>query len=176
MVSSFHSGLLEQTFKALHFKVLLLQWLRAEDMLLSLRKIAEQRDHYRYDGFVCCIISRGSPNHLFGTDLCYTSLSVDAIRGVFTADSCAMLAGKPKLFFIQRYSVAELGPSARADCQDEDLEVDGCDGQLATDTIPTEADIFWSHCWTDERQLNQAQHHSIYLKALADALHKSQRR
>lgn len=176
MVSSFHSGLLEQTFKALHFKVFLLQWLSADDMLLSLRKVAEQRDHYRYDGFVCCIISRGTPNHLFGTDLYYTSLSIDTIRGLFTPDSCAMLAGKPKLFFIQRYSVAELGPSARADCRDEDLEVDGCDGQLATDTIPTEADIFWSHCWTDERQLNQAQHQSIYLKALADALHKSQRR
>ncbi|XP_044072304.1 CASP8 and FADD-like apoptosis regulator isoform X2 [Siniperca chuatsi] len=39
-----------------------------------------------------------------------------------------------------------------------------------------DADVFWSHCWTDECQLEQGHHRSIYLKALTDALHKGQRR
>ncbi|XP_034417044.1 uncharacterized protein LOC117750145 isoform X4 [Cyclopterus lumpus] len=39
-----------------------------------------------------------------------------------------------------------------------------------------DADVFWSHCWTDERQLEQGHHRSTYLKALTDALHKGQRR
>ncbi|XP_013872187.1 CASP8 and FADD-like apoptosis regulator a [Austrofundulus limnaeus] len=167
-------GMLEETFKALHFSVRHLKWLSAEDILSSLRDMSKQRD-YRYDCFVCCIISRGSTNYLFGTDTYDNSLPIDLIRGLFTADSCPMLAGKPKLFFIQRYSVADLVSCATANYQDENIEVDGCNGQRSRN-IPVEADIFWSHCWMDECQLKQAQHHSVYLKALTDALCKAQRR
>lgn len=176
MVSCFpHSGMLEETFKALHFSVRLLKWLSAEAILSSLRDISKQRD-YRYDCFVCCIISRGSTDHLFGTGVHGNSLPIELIRGLFTADSCPMLAGKPKLFFIQRYSVADLVPLAGANYQDENIEVDGCNGQLLRNNIPVEADIFWSHCWMDECQLKEAQHHSVYLKSLTDALCRAQRR
>ncbi|XP_035532196.1 CASP8 and FADD-like apoptosis regulator isoform X1 [Morone saxatilis] len=168
--------MLEQTFKALHFNVILHKWLSADDTLSVLRGIIRQRENLEGDGLVCCIISRGTTNHLLGTDLYNVDLHLDNVRRLFTADVCPKLAGKPKVFFIQRYSVPEFQPYARMDHRDEDLETDGCDRLPRCDLIPIDADVFWSHCWTDERQLEQRNHRSIYLKALTDALHKGQRR
>ncbi|XP_069554698.1 CASP8 and FADD-like apoptosis regulator [Brachyistius frenatus] len=166
--------MLEQTFKALHFNVTLCKWLSAHDIFSTLKKISIQREKHKGDGFVCCIISRGTANNLQGIDLYDTGLSLDSIRQLFTADACPTLAGKPKLFFIQRYSVLEVLPSARMNHRDEDLETDG--GLSRCEYIPTDADVFWSHCWTNEHELEQEQHRSMYLKALTDGLHKDQRR
>ncbi|XP_070771072.1 CASP8 and FADD-like apoptosis regulator isoform X2 [Enoplosus armatus] len=168
--------MMEQTFKALHFKVVVYKWLNVEDTVSALTGIFRQRENLEGDGFICCIISRGTTNHLLGTDSYSPGLHLDTVRRLFTADACPMLTGKPKLFFIQRYSVPEFQPHATMHHRDEDLETDGCDGPSRCDMIPTDADVFWSHCWTDERQLEQGHHRSIYLKTLTDALHKGQRR
>ncbi|KAM8749408.1 CASP8 and FADD-like apoptosis regulator [Acanthopagrus schlegelii] len=167
---------LEQTFRALHFSVLLHKWLSIEETLSTLRGIIRQRENFEGDGFVCCIISRGTTNHLLGTDSDSVGLPLDSVRRLFTADACPMLAGKPKLFFIQRYSVPEPQPSARVEHRDEDLETDGCDVLPRRDIIPTDADVFWSHCWTQQHLLEQGHHRSVYVKALTDALQKGQRR
>lgn len=166
--------MLEQTFKTLHFKVFLFKWQSVDETLSVLRE--RQRENLEGDCFVCCIISRGTANHLLGTDSYSERLCLDGIRRLFTADACPKLAGKPKLFFIQRYSVPEFRSYATMEHRDEDLETDGCDGVPICDLIPKDADVFWSHCWTDESQLEQGHHCSIYLKALTDALHKGQRR
>ncbi|XP_074515634.1 CASP8 and FADD-like apoptosis regulator [Sebastes fasciatus] len=168
--------MLEQTFKALHFNVVLHKLLSVDETLSALRGIIIQRENFEGDAFVCCIISRGKESHLLGTDSYGTGLRLDNVRRLFTADACPKLAGKPKLFFIQRYSVPEFTPCVTMEHRDEDLETDGCDGLSRCDIIPTDADVFWSHCWTDECQLAQRHHRSIYLKALTDALHKGQRR
>ena len=169
-------GLLEQTFKALHFNVVVYKWLSANDILSVLTEISRQRENQYSDGFVCCIISRGTDDHLLGTDLYGNGISVDTVRRLFTADSCPLLVGQPKLFFIQRYSIPEFVSWSRMDHRDEDLETDGCSGLATCNYIPGDADIFWSHCWTGEHQLEQGQHRSIYLRALTDALQKAQRR
>ncbi|CAK6954225.1 CASP8 and FADD-like apoptosis regulator [Scomber scombrus] len=168
--------MLEHTFKALHFNVVLHKLLSVDDTLSTLRRIFRQRENHRGDGFVCCIISRGTASHLLATDSYGMGLRLDTVRQLFTADECPMLAGKPKLFFIQRYSIPEFQPYARMQHRDKDLETDGCDGLSRGNSVPTDADVFWSHCWTDERHLQQGHHRSIYLKALTDALHKGQRR
>lgn len=168
--------MLEETFKALHFNVVLCKWLSVDDTLSAFRRIFRQRENHNGDGFVCCIISRGTRNHLLCTDPHSARLHLDSVRRLFTADACPMLAGKPKLFFIQRYSVPEFQPCCRMYHRDEDLETDGCDGMRTYSNIPTDADVFWSHCWTDERQLEQGRHRSVYLKALTDSLQKGQRR
>nr|XP_046261185.1 CASP8 and FADD-like apoptosis regulator [Scatophagus argus] len=168
--------MLEQTFKALHFNVVLHKWLSAEDTFSALRGTFRQRENLECDGFVCCIISRGTTNYLLGTDSHGEGLHLDHVRRLFTADSCPMLAGKPKLFFIQRYNISEFQLRARMRHQDEDLETDGCQTLPSRDVIPTDADVFWSHCWTDDGQLEQGNHRSIYLKGLTDALHRGQRR
>ncbi|XP_056278718.1 CASP8 and FADD-like apoptosis regulator [Pseudoliparis swirei] len=168
--------MLEQTFKALHFNVVLSKWLCVDETLSVLRGLFRKRENLEGDSFVCCIISRGMADHFLGTDSYGVGLHLDKVRRLFTADACPMLAGKPKLFFIQRYSVPEFPPRARMEHRDEDLETDGGSGPSRCDVIPTDADVFWSHCWTDERQLEQGHHRSVYLKALTDALHKGQRR
>ncbi|XP_019945252.1 CASP8 and FADD-like apoptosis regulator isoform X2 [Paralichthys olivaceus] len=168
--------MLEQTFKALHFKVVLHKWLSVDNTFSTLRDISQERENLKGDAFVCCIISRGTANHLLGVDMHRTGLRLDRVRRLFTSDACAMMAGKPKLFFIQTYKGPEFQPYAARHHQDEDLEPDGCHGLPGYDFIPTDADVFWSHCWTDERQLEQRHHRSIYLKTLTDTLLKGQNR
>ncbi|KAM7407586.1 hypothetical protein PAMA_003350 [Pampus argenteus] len=166
--------MLEHTFKSLHFNVVLHKLLSVGDTLSTLRGIFRQRGTHGGDGFVCCIISRGTAGHLLATDSRGSGLRLDMVRRLFTADACPILAGRPKLFFIQRYSVGSQ-PCARTEHRDEDLETDGCDGLSRSNLIPTDADVFWSHCWTDERQLRRRDHRSVYLKAVTDALQKGQR-
>lgn len=168
--------MLEHTFKGLHFTVILHKWLGVGDTLSALRGIFRQRENHEASAFVCCIISRGTETDLLATDSHNTGLRLDRIRHLFTAESCPMLVGKPKLFFIQRYSVPTPQAYARAVHRDEDLETDGCDGLARCEYVPTDADVFWSHCWTDECQLEQGHHRSVYLQALTDALHKGQMR
>ncbi|XP_071373510.1 CASP8 and FADD-like apoptosis regulator [Centroberyx affinis] len=168
--------MLEDMFKGLHFTVVLHKWLGVSDTLSALRGIFRQRENHEAGAFICCIISRGTASGLLATDAHGDGLRLDTVRQLFTAEACPMLAGKPKLFFIQRYSVPELQTSAGMAYRDEDLETDGCDGLSTREYVPTDADVFWSHCWTDERQLEQGHHRSVYLQALTDALHKGQRR
>ncbi|XP_029981635.1 CASP8 and FADD-like apoptosis regulator [Sphaeramia orbicularis] len=163
--------MLEHTFRSLHFNVFLHKLLNVDDTLSTLREIFRNRQNQEGDGFVCCIISRGTADYLLATDTFSTGLRLDAVRQLFNAEACPMLAGKPKLFFIQRYSVPEFQPYARTYHRDEDLETDGLSRR---DYIPTDADVFWSHCWTDECQLEQRDHHSIYLKSLTKALQTGQ--
>lgn len=168
--------MLEQTFKTLHFNVFLFKLLTVVDTVSALRGIFRQRENHGDDGFVCCMISRGTRSHLICTDPDSTDLQLDSVRRLFTADACPKLAGKPKMFFIQRYSVPEFQLCQRIHHRDEDLETDGGDGTPTYGCIPTDADVFWSHCWTDEHRLQHGDHRSVYLKALTDALHKGQQR
>lgn len=168
------SDLLEQTFKALHFHIVIHKWLSGCQILTTLKETMRQRESTESDVFACCIVSRGTSNHLLGTDLWDTGLHVDSVRRQLTASECPALAGKPKLLFLQKYSVAEL-PSWRHH-RDEDLETDGFASAAVGGLIPEDADVFWSHCWTDERQLEKGHHSSAYLRALTDALLKGQRR
>lgn len=168
--------MLEETFKNLHFSVVLHRWLSAADTLSALTETFKQIHALRGDAFVCCIISRGTTDHLLGTDQYGRGLPMDNVRRLFTGDACPALAGKPKLFFIQRYSVAERLPGIQRPQQDEELETDGFDGRSSCSYIPADADMFWSHCWTHDRQLERRRHRSVYLKALTDSFHRTHRR
>ena len=77
-------------------------------------------DHTEEDCFICCISTHGdqdlqphSPfsNSMQLADLIYGYdgiLYLRLITDMFTEERCPTLAGKPKLFFIQVYKVAEL--------------------------------------------------------------------
>lgn len=166
--------MLEQTFKALHFKVIIHRWLNCAEIMMALRQTWEMKEIQDVDSMVCCIISRGTESQLFGTNSQAHGLDLDRVKRFFTA--ARSLVGKPKLFFIQRYSIPECQALAWREHQDEDLETDGYTERPKCDVIPEDADIFWSHCSIDERHLERGQHSSVYLKALADALRKGQRR
>lgn len=115
------------------------------------------------------MISRGTALHLLATDARRVGLSLDALRQMFTPAHCPALAGKPKLFFIQRYSVREQPNGAERSYEhDEDLETDA--PAAGHCLLPTDADVFWSHCWTNESQLQKTGHSSQYLRVLVEAL------
>ncbi|XP_039883877.1 CASP8 and FADD-like apoptosis regulator isoform X1 [Simochromis diagramma] len=166
---------LEQTFKALRFSVNLHQYLSSDEVFSALENILDKMEKLRNDSFVCCIISRGTESQLLGTDSTGNGFSINEVRRLFNANRCPLLAGKPKLFFIQRYNVPKLSLRPRMNPDDGHLETDGCDGAV-TAAIPMDADVFWSHCWTDECQLEEEEHSSVYVKALTNALNKAQNR
>lgn len=168
--------LLEQTFRALHFHVVVHKWLSGLQILTTLKETMRQRENTEGGVFACCIISRGTSNHLLGTDSHNGGLHVNSVRHQFTANECLALAGKPKLLFLQKYSVTEFQAHAGREHRDEDLETDGFDSAATAGLIPENADTFWSHCWTDEHQLETRRHCSVYVRALTDALLKGQRR
>lgn len=168
--------MLEQTFKALHFKVILHRWLSVAEILATLTETLKMKEIQDGDSFSCCIISRGTESKIFGTDPHALGLDLDRVKRFFTATRCRALVGKPKLFFVQRYSISGYQPPAWREHRDEDLETDGYTERPRCDAIPEDGDVFWSHCSIDECQLERGQHNSVYLKALADALYKCQRR
>ncbi|XP_064833055.1 CASP8 and FADD-like apoptosis regulator isoform X1 [Oncorhynchus masou masou] len=169
--------MLEEMFSGLQFKVTLVKWPRVGDTLSLLRQAAQPRQTQEVDAFACCIISRGTATDLLATDSHRLGVRLDTVRHLFTPDYCPRLAGKPKLFFIQTYSVS--GPQ---DCysrptghpahREEDLETDGYGEPLSVETVPNDADVFWSHCWTDEGQLEEKDHRSVYLQALREAVQR----
>ncbi|KAK7905075.1 hypothetical protein WMY93_017682 [Mugilogobius chulae] len=168
--------LLEQTFRGLHFSVVLHRWLSVSDCLSALSVLQQGPLLRDASAFICCVISRGNELHLLATDAYSTGLHLDTLRRMFTSENCPALTGKPKLFFIQRYSVPEYQPGAgRSLSHKEELETDGVHGS-GQNLVPTDADVFWSHCWTQESQLQTRGHHSQYLRALMGALHPGHNR
>ncbi|XP_052004924.1 CASP8 and FADD-like apoptosis regulator [Xyrauchen texanus] len=167
---------LAETFKGLHFHVIIHKLLSVRDVLSTLTEVARQRDHYRACAFVCCIISRSHSSDLLATDSHGPGLNLDTIRHLFTLNSCPGLAGKPKLFFIQSYDVSVPQECAGCmGCGDQgDLETDGLFCRART--IPADADVFWSHCWTGGKKLEIPNHQSVYLQVLRSSLTEGQKR
>ncbi len=180
IASLFLTDELEQTFKALHFHVITHKLLSVRDVQSTLREVAHQQGHYRASAFVCCIISRSRSSDLLATDSHGPGLNLDTVRRLFTSDSCPGLAGKPKLFFIQSYNVSEPQRCAGSmGCEDDEggeLETDGPMLLCCERTVPVDADIFWSHCWTRGKHLEVPNHQSVYLKALRSSLTEGQKR
>lgn len=178
---SFSSVHLVQVFESLHFSVSLHSLLSVQDMISTLQSVSKQREHYRADAFVCCIISRTRSSELLGTDPHGSGLSLDFVRQLFTPDVCPGLAGKPKLFFIQGYEVPgpqRFGGYAEGwSYEPGELETDGpMAAPYRPQVLPADADVFWSHCWTQEQQLETVNHRSVYLQSLRNALTEGWRR
>ncbi|XP_077583629.1 CASP8 and FADD-like apoptosis regulator a [Stigmatopora nigra] len=162
--------MLEQAFKSLHFEVTLHKWLGLIDTVSTLRSAFRGGRGHKGDSYVCCVISRATDNHLLATDTNCEGLRLQDVRRLITGAAYPERVGKPKLFFVQSYSVPALQPFERQNRWDDDKwESDG-GSQLSSDSTPLDADVLWSHCRTGEEQLRNGQHRSVYLKALAEAL------
>ncbi|XP_041120796.1 CASP8 and FADD-like apoptosis regulator [Polyodon spathula] len=161
--------MLKHTFKTLHFQVILYKWLSLSDVCSLLKETARMREHRNSDCFVCCIISRGSSTKMIATEKEGPGIGFNTIKQLFTVEHCPDLSGKPKLFFIQNYTVPE-------HCDYNDVEVDGPSIASRVEYIPTEADVFWSCCKTDACVLAKVHHQSEYLHALSASLLRGQKR
>uniref|UniRef100_A0A131XAK7 Putative caspase n=1 Tax=Hyalomma excavatum TaxID=257692 RepID=A0A131XAK7_9ACAR len=89
------------------------------------------QDYSNDDCFVCCFLTHGECDILYGTD---GKFPVDDIMKPFRGDVCPSLLGKPKLFFIQ---------ACRGDRLDSGVKavLDTADSPTRIYRIPTHADI-----------------------------------
>ena len=85
-------------------------------MLELLRGTAE-KDFSRYDCFVCVLLSHGTKDGIYGTDL-QVMIKTETITSLFQRNQCPSLEGKPKIFLIQ-----------------------ACHGQLSSSLLPADADF-----------------------------------
>nr|ACV32168.1 caspase-8 [Lethenteron camtschaticum] len=127
---------LEQVFKYLGFKILLHNNLTVGEMKETLISCSNM-NHQNHDVFVCCILTHGEINCVFGSD--GKSLMITQVTSYFNGSACKSLLGKPKLFFIQ----ACQGHEKQSECYlaaDADIDADGPVSPISY-SIPDEADI-----------------------------------
>ena len=125
---------LKDLFEWLKFKVETFNDLTRDDMDRTLMSFANM-DHKEFDCFVCCILTHGSKEGLFGTD--GEILDFKFIKDLYNGANCPSLGQKPKLFFLQ---------CCRGELMDKGFCTDGFEGRSlggqirATD--PIESDFF----------------------------------
>ena len=129
--SSFHvyvlSEKLKNLFEGLHYNVELFTNLNVSNMYDQLDS-KRQLDHSQFDCFVCCILTHGVNGKVYGCD--GKSVAILKLTGLFTADICNSLSGKPKLFIFESCQ----GPKL----QGTTLEHDGL---TEKESIPNESDF-----------------------------------
>lgn len=72
--------------------------LKANEMLNLAIGLAE-KDYTKFDCFFLIVLTHGNQKGILGVD--ESSIHIDAITGLFTAEKCPTLANKPKCFIIQ---------------------------------------------------------------------------
>lgn len=135
---------LEKVFSWLGFTVFVRTDQTAEQMRAVLKEFSQKT--VKSDCFVCCILSHGCAEGVYGVD--GGVVSREDIFGPFRGSSCPSLASKPKAFFIQACRGRQVQPLVKVqadnvetdedeDEDEEEFELDG--GEM---TIPDDADFF----------------------------------
>lgn len=121
---------LYQQFRELDFDVKTFQDYKWKDIMITLQELGNM-DHSQYDCFVCCVLSHGDNDILYGKD---GKFPTEEIFAPFRGDVCQTLLGKPKLFFIQ---------ACRGDRLDGGVTVvaDTTDAVSRVYKIPSQADF-----------------------------------
>ena len=120
---------LQATWKHLGYHVLVFNNLSASEVIYKLRQIASS-DHEKYDSFVCCILSHGYLDGVYGAD--GELVRTGDIASLFKCQRT--LAGKPKLFFI--YTICEFSSDKEA-VPVSKIVVNPCDN------LPAETDFLF---------------------------------
>lgn len=94
----FITARLQSTFETLGFIVERCDNQDNSEMMRKLMTVALE-DHSNYDCFVCCILSHGERDCVYGSNGIAEKIS--SLMRNLQACSCPSLAGKPKLFFVQ---------------------------------------------------------------------------
>ncbi|XP_065917934.1 caspase-8-like isoform X2 [Dysidea avara] len=134
--SQIDSTNLHQTWKYLCYDPRVLENLTASDITRELVQISQQ-SHKDYDSFVCCILSHGYRDGVYGTD--GKSVPIHEIAALFKSNFCPTLTNKPKLFFIQ---------ACRGDDEDKvvDIQKDGNNSDdVSRNFLPSEADFLFGY-------------------------------
>jgi len=124
------------TWEYLRYDVRILRNLTASELTNQLMQISIL-SHENYDSFVCCILSHGYLDGIYGTD--GQPVKIDDITTLFKGNFCPTLSNKPKLFFIQ---------ACRGDDEDEGVAVQAdTSGQedVLRRSLPSEADFLFGY-------------------------------
>ena len=128
---------LRVTWEYLRYDVRILKNLTASELTRQLMQIALQ-NHEKYDSFVCCILSHGYLDGVYGTDS--KPVKINDIASLFKGNFCPTLADKPKLFFIQ---------ACRGDDEDRGVVVQkdakGDSDDAIRHSLPSEADFLFGY-------------------------------
>lgn len=135
--SSIDRMLMIKTFTRLEFEVRVYQNLSSKDIERALEK-ASLEDHSKHEMFAVVILSHGNEGILYGYDSAYPA---HKIWEPFTADKCASLIGKPKMFFLQACQGSKV---------DHGVAVKASHGRTSTDSFasyrtPLHADFLLAH-------------------------------
>ncbi|XP_069790476.1 CASP8 and FADD-like apoptosis regulator isoform X1 [Narcine bancroftii] len=164
------ADLLKETFEALKFCVLLHLYIKLDEMEKILKEVSERDDLATIDCFVCCIISRGTPDSMLAVDGSNHGLSFDQIQCYFKGQPCHPLLGKPRLFFIQDFLWTPV--DGELEVPEVPIQVDGNNWK---EIVPQEADILWSCCQVAQSLLHLApQQPSSFMRTLSESLRKHQ--
>ncbi|XP_046700867.1 caspase 20, apoptosis-related cysteine peptidase [Silurus meridionalis] len=113
---------LKEVFQWLGFSLDVYKNQTAEQMKNLLKNFSQK--HHAGDCFVCCIMSHGSAEGVYGTN--EIIVTKDDIFGPFTGKSCPSLNGKPKVFLIQACRGNKRHPPVhvQADSYEEEAEAE----------------------------------------------------
>lgn len=89
---------LHKVFQWLGFQVMIENDCESHKMLSLVRDLGS-RDHGHTDCLVCCVLSHGKEDGVYGVD--GVVVPIKQLTASFDGTKCPSLAGKPKLFFIQ---------------------------------------------------------------------------
>ena len=128
---------LRVTWEYLQYNVRILRNLTASELTRQLMQIALQ-SHENFDSFVCCILSHGYLDGIYGTDS--QPVKINDIASLFKGSFCPTLSNKPKLFFIQ---------ACRGDDEDKGVPVQkdarGDNDDALRHSLPSEADFLFGY-------------------------------
>jgi len=126
-------------WKYLRYKVQVFRNLTATQLIQQLSKIALE-NHENFDSFVCCILSHGYCDGIYGSN--GELVNISEITKLFKGNTfCPSLTNKPKLFFIQ---------ACRGDNKDQPVHVEERDGKemsedMLRNALPSEADYLLAY-------------------------------
>jgi len=150
------------TLKFLSYEVRIFRNLLTSDITRELMAIALE-SHKNYDSFVCCILSHGYCDGIYGADS--EQVTISDIANIFKGSYCKDLVEKPKLFFIQacRGQITDTGV----------VEEDGrgnSDDSLYH-SLPSEADFLFGYATPPGRvSFRSTEHGSWYISSLCQVL------
>ncbi|XP_070570831.1 caspase-8-like isoform X2 [Ptychodera flava] len=78
------------------------------EQLINKSELYCRKDHKAYDSFICCILSRGTSTHVYGSD--GIAISLQEFIANFNGRRAPSLSYKPKIFFTETYK----GPTVSA--------------------------------------------------------------
>ncbi|XP_066544412.1 caspase-8 [Amia ocellicauda] len=162
---------LDKVFTWLGFEVNTFHDLKADEMHARLKEYGEM-SHEGKDCLVCCVLSHGELQCVFGTD--DQKVTIKEIISFFDGRNCPSLLQKPKVFFIQACQGEKMQEAVRVQADGGDVHP-GLEADLKChNMIPINADVLLGMATVQEcLSLRHTETGSWYIQSLCMQLKES---